>query len=376
MDKDIIKNPIEPIKRIVVKVGSSLLIDSSKAEVKKVWLASLVEDIAKLYAQGKQVIIVSSGATSLGRNMLDYGDRDLELNERQAAAACGQIPLMEAWREAFTEHDIDIAQTLITADDTEVRERFLNARNTFDTLLRIGVVPIVNENDTVSTHGCLVGDNDRLAARLSQVINAGLLVLLSDIDGLYSDDPTENPDATHVPLVPEITEGVESMAGEARSNSSSGGMKTKIDAATIATASGTHMVICNGEMTNPLAQLAGGAKHTLFLGTESPLSSRKEWILGTLEPKGSLLVDDGAAKALKLGNSLLPMGVVRVDGEFSRGDAVWIKGKDGSKLAKGLSTYNSDDAKRIKGNHSDQIKEILGFKARDVLVHRDDMVML
>lgn len=376
MHQQVIKNPIEPIKRIIIKIGSALMVDSKKVAVRKKWLSSLAEDVAMLQAQDKQVIIVSSGATALGRKVLGFGMRELMLEERQASAACGQILLMKAWQEALAEQKLKAAQVLLTADDTETRKRFINARHTIDTLIANKIIPIVNENDVITAKGYRVGDNDRLAARVAQMINAGLLILLSDVDGLYSKDPTKHKDAQHVPLVPEITKAIRSMAGTARSMNSSGGMKTKVQAAEIAAAAGCHMVICEGDVANPITRLTEGARHTLFLGKENPLSAKKHWILGALEPRGIITIDDGAVNALNHGNSLLPMGVTNIEGEFSRGDAVWIVDKEGLQLAKGLSSYNSDDAERIQGRHSDQIKEILGFKARNVLIHRDDMVMI
>lgn len=369
-------NPLSNVKRIVIKVGSALITNEQSASLSRDWLASVAADIAQLKSDGKQVIVVTSGAVALGRRILNYGSRKLELAERQASAAAGQIHLMNGWAEALAKHHIGAAQLLLTYDDSEQRQRFLNARNTLDTLLREGIVPVVNENDTVATAELKVGDNDRLAARVAQMVNAGLLVLLSDVDGLYTDDPTLNPDAKHIPLVPEITEAIEAMAGDPRSENSSGGMRTKIEAAKIATSGGCNLVICEGSMANPLKVLADGARHTLFLGQATPLSARKHWIVGMLEPRGALIIDDGAVEALKSGKSLLPSGVKKVTGEFARGDAVWIEAESGVRIAKGLSSYNSDDANSIKGHKSDAIRKLLGYKARDVLVHRDDMVML
>lgn len=376
MNQNIIHNPIAPVKRIVIKIGSSLLIDGKKAAVRKPWLLTLAEDIAHLQTQGKQIIIVSSGAVALGRKVLGYGMRELQLAERQAAAAAGQILLMKAWQEALAKYNVKTAQVLITANDTEKRKGFLNARNTIDELMANQIIPIINENDVVTATAQRVGDNDRLAARVAQMISAGLLILLSDVDGLYTADPTKKPDAKHIPLVPEVTKAIQSMAGSARSANSSGGMRTKVEAASIATAGGCHMLICEGDIVHPLRRIEGGAKFTLFLGKENPLSARKDWIVGTLEPKGTIMIDDGAVKALGNGRSLLPMGVRKIEGEFARGDAVWIADLQGVYIAKGLSSYNSEDAQSIMGNHSDDIKKILGFKARDTLIHRDDMVML
>jgi glutamate 5-kinase len=369
-------NPLSNAKRIVVKIGSALITDEKNATLNHDWLASVAADIAALKKEGKQVLVVSSGAVALGRRILKYGNKKLELAERQASAAAGQIHLMNGWADSLAAHKIGAAQLLLTYDDTEQRKRFLNARNTLDTLLREGIVPIVNENDTVATAELRVGDNDRLAARVAQMVNAGLLVLLSDIDGLYTADPRKDRAAEHIPLVTEISADIEGMAGSARSATSTGGMRTKIEAAKIATAGGCSMVICEGAVRHPLKALAKGATHTFFLGHEAALSARKHWIVGTLEPQGSIVVDDGAAKALKSGKSLLPSGVCAVAGEFARGDAVWIETTKNKRIAKGLCSYNSEDAERIKGHKSEEIKKLLGYKARDVLIHRDDMVLL
>ncbi len=369
-------NPLSNAKRVVIKIGSALITNEKTATLNQDWLATIATDIAALKKEGKQVLVVSSGAVALGRRILKYGNKKLELAERQASAAAGQIHLMNGWAEALATHNIGAAQLLLTYDDTEQRKRFLNARNTLDTLLREGIVPIVNENDTVATAELRVGDNDRLAARVAQMVNAGLLVLLSDIDGLYTADPTKDKTAKHIPLVPEITPEIEAMAGSARSATSTGGMRTKIEAAKIAVAGGCNMVICKGAENHPLKALTKGAVHTLFLGQEAALSARKHWIVGTLEPQGVIVVDDGAAKALTTGKSLLPSGVSAVKGEFARGDAVWIETTKHKRIAKGLCSYNSEDAERIKGHKSEEIKKLLGYKARDVLIHRDDMVLL
>lgn len=369
-------NPLANVKRVVIKIGSALIADDARATLRKSWLAGIAEDIAHLKAQGKQVIIVSSGAVALGRFTLGYGSKKLELAERQASAASGQIHLMHGWAEALKKYDVGVAQLLLTYDDTEQRKRFINARNTLDELLAAGIVPIVNENDTVATAELKVGDNDRLAARVAQMVNAGMLILLSDVDGLYTADPTKSKDAKHIALVESITDEIDAMAGSARSTTSSGGMRTKIQAAKIAVAGGCSMIICEGNIASPLRALEKGAKHTLFLAEETSLSARKHWIVGTLEPRGKIIVDDGAVKALKNGKSLLPSGVTKVVGEFARGDAVWIESASGAQIAKGLSSCNSEDAARIKGKKSDEVKALLGFKARDVLIHRDDMVML
>lgn len=369
-------NPLLHVKRVVIKIGSALIADDARSELRKSWLTSIAADIAELKAEGKQVIVVSSGAVALGRFILGYGSKKLELAERQASAAAGQIHLMHGWAEALKQHKIGVAQLLLTYDDTEQRKRFINARNTLDALLSAGIVPIINENDTVATAELKVGDNDRLAARVAQMVNAGVLVLLSDVDGLYTADPTKNADAKHIPLVETITPQIDAMAGSARSATSSGGMRTKIEAAKISVAGGCSMIICEGNVPSPLHALQHGGKHTLFLAEESPLSARKHWIVGTLAPRGKIIVDDGAVKALKTGKSLLPSGVTQVVGVFARGDAVWIESTSGTAIAKGLSSYNSEDAAQIKGKKSEDVKALLGFKARDVLIHRDDMVML
>lgn len=361
-------------KRIVIKIGSSLIISETGA-VRAEWLRSLAEDIAALNGSGKQVILVTSGAVALGRLTLGYGRRALEIEEKQAAAACGQIELFAAWRDALARHQLKIAQLLLTADDSIVRRRYLNARNTIDTLLDAGAIPVINENDTVATAEIRFGDNDRLSARVAQMAGADLLVLFSDIDGLYDADPNVNRDAKFIGEVKEITVDIERMAGGASSHVSSGGMITKIEAAKIATHAGCHMIIMNGHKNNPIGRLQGGERHTLFPAHESPLSARKHWIGGSIHPAGSITVDDGAAKALTSGKSLLPAGVTSVEGKFERGDAVVIKDKSGRILGKGLIAYASADAARICGKKSGDIEQILGFKGRDVLIHRDDMVL-
>lgn len=358
-------------KRIIVKVGSSLIVDE-KNRVRAAWLLSLAADVAALKKNGKDIIIVTSGAIALGRQMLSFGARALELEEKQAAAACGQIELFSAWREAFLAHGLQVAQLLLTADDSIERKRYLNARNTLDTLLSANAVPIINENDTVATAEIRFGDNDRLAARVAQMAGADLLILFSDIDGLYTANPATNPNATLVEEVRDITPEIEAMAGGAASNVSSGGMVTKIEAAKIATAAGCHMIIARGTIDYPLKNIG---KHTRFIARETPLSARKHWIAGSIHAAGSVTVDDGAAKALTSGKSLLPAGVVAVSGQFDQGDAVLIKDKNGATLGKGLIAYASEDAAKILGKQSREIEQILGFKRRDVLIHRDDMAL-
>lgn len=362
-------------KRIVIKIGSSLIIGEDN-QPRRSWLASLASDIAQLKASGKEVIIVTSGAIALGRAPLGYGTRALVLEEKQAAAACGQITLFSLWAQMLAEVDLAAAQILLTADDSIHRRRYLNARNTLDALLENErIVPVINENDTVATAEIRFGDNDRLAARVAQMAGADTLVLFSDIDGLHSADPRVHPTAAFISEVEEITPEIEAMAGKAASNVSSGGMITKLAAARIAMAAGCSMIIARGTDLHPLKRLADGGKATRFIAKESPLSARKHWIAGSLHPAGTVTVDDGAAKALKTGKSLLPAGVKAVQGTFDRGDAVEIRDEKGASLGKGLIAYSSEDAVRILGKKSGEIEQILGFKRRDVLIHRDDLVL-
>jgi len=361
-------------KRIVIKVGSSLIIGQD-GNARAQWLASLASDIAGLQAQGKEVIIVTSGAVALGRKAMGYGLRALELEEKQAAAACGQAPLLAAWNEAFGK-EISPALVLLTADDSTDRRRYLNARNTLDTLLaKKGVVPLINENDTVATAEIRFGDNDRLSARVAQMAGADLLILLSDIDGLYDSDPRKNKNAKFISQIASITADIEAMAGGAGSDVGSGGMITKIAAAKIAVGAGCSMIIAKGEGDHPLEALIEGGKHSLFIAKVSPLSARKNWIAGDMHPAGSVTVDDGAAKAMGSGKSLLPAGVKATKGDFERGDTVAIVSLTGKVLGKGIIAYDAADAQRIIGRNSSEFEALLGFKGRDVLIHRDDMVL-
>jgi len=368
----------EASRRIVIKIGSSLLIDSGNA-ARRDWLEALAEDIAGLHGRGKQIVIVSSGAIALGRQTLAWGGRKLELEEKQAAAACGQIRLCAEWASAFQfkEGALQLAQILLTLDDSESRRRYLNARGTFETLLaQLNVIPIVNENDSVATDEIRVGDNDRLAARVAQMISADLLVLLSDVRGLYTLNPSTSQDrATLIHEVAQITPEIESMAGGVGSEVGSGGMRTKIEAAKIAAAAGCHMLIAYGIEPHPIDSLLNGSDCTWFKAKANPSSARKHWISGTLRSHGTYVVDDGAAQALLKGKSLLPAGVGQVRGEFGRGDAVTIVTLEGQQIGKGLSEYSSEQAKRIIGAQSHEIENILGFKYRDTLIHRDDMVV-
>jgi len=362
-------------KRIVIKIGSSLIIDEAN-EPRRAWLQSLAEDIAALKRDGREVIVVTSGAVALGRRPMGYGRRALALEEKQAAAACGQITLFSLWEEALRPVALAAAQMLLTADDSIHRRRYLNARNTLDTLLENKtIVPIVNENDTVATAELRFGDNDRLAARLAQMAGADMLVLFSDIDGLYNANPATHPEAQFIAEVREITPQIERMAGGAASSVASGGMITKLAAAKIALGAGCHMLIACGTLPHPLRALREGGACTRFIAPESPLSARKHWIAGSLHPAGSITVDDGAARALRSGKSLLPAGVIALEGRFDRGDAVLIKSADGAIIGKGLIAYAAEDAQRILGKKSGEIEQILSFKRKDVLIHRDDLAL-
>ena len=362
-------------RRLVIKVGSSLLVDSERGRLDHDWLASLAQDIAQLHGGGRDMLVVSSGAIALGRAVLGLPSGALRLEDSQAAAAVGQISLARTWSETLGRHGITAGQVLVTLQDTEERRRYLNARSTIGKLLEWRAVPVINENDTVATNEIRYGDNDRLAARVATMASADLLVLLSDVDGLYDAPPADNPGAKFVSLVERITPAIEAMAGAAGSQLSRGGMQTKIEAGRIATQAGTHMVIASGRRAHPLTAIAQGSRCTWFLTAANPVTARKRWIAGSLEPKGSLVIDAGAVAALRGGKSLLPAGVFRVEGSFARGDAVVIRGPDGTEVARGIVAYDADDAARIKGRTSADVLSILGFGGRAAMVHRDDLVM-
>jgi glutamate 5-kinase len=362
-------------RRIVVKVGSSLLVDAAAGRPREAWLASLAADIARLHKDKRDIIVVSSGAIALGRSVLKLPKGPLKLEDSQAAAAVGQIALARTWAEVLGKHGITASQVLVTLDDTEERRRYLNARSTIAKLLEWRSVPVINENDTVATTEIRYGDNDRLAARVATMASADLLVLLSDVDGLYDAPPHRDTKAKHIALVPRITAEIEAMAGEAASDHARGGMRTKIEAGKIATTAGTHMVIASGHVDNPLGAIEAGARATWFLTPGNPVTSRKKWIAGSLEPRGTLTIDAGAAAALRRGKSLLPAGVIRVDGTFGRGDAVLIRGPDGAELGRGLVAYDAEDAAKIIRKSSGDIVLILGIEGRAEMVHRDDMVL-
>jgi glutamate 5-kinase len=362
-------------QRIVIKIGSALVVDQKQATPRTAWLDSVVADIQVLRERGTDVIVVSSGAIALARRTLGLTQKRLKLEEKQAAAAVGQIRLAQAWSQALSARDLTAAQLLLTLDDTEDRRRYLNARETLNTLLALRCVPVINENDTVATAEIRFGDNDRLAARVAEMVQADQLILLSDIDGLYTADPRRDPDAAHIPIVETLTPEIEAMGGEPPPGYSSGGMRTKLVAARIATRAGCAMAIAIGNVERPLQALERGARCTWFLPAPEGRNARKRWIAGSLSPLGILTVDAGAAKALANGRSLLPAGIRSVEGVFERGDAVTIVGPEGSVLGHGLSAYASSDAERIAGHRSDQIEAILGWRGRDEMIHRDDLVL-
>ncbi len=361
-------------RRLVVKIGSALLVDDD-GRIRRQWLDALTDDVAALMQRGTEVLLVSSGAIAVGRRHLGLTQKALRLEEKQAAAATGQIRLAHAYQESLARHDITVAQILLTLEDTEERRRHLNARSTLNTLLRLGTLPVINENDTVATTEIRVGDNDRLGARVAAMLGCDTLVLLSDIDGLYTADPRQNPAADFVPEVAEITPEVEAMAGVAPAGYSSGGMVTKLVAAKIATGAGCRMAIADGRRLNPLKAIEDGARCTWFLASVEPRTARKRWIAGSLKPTGRLVVDAGALKALKSGKSLLPAGVTAVEGRFERGDAVLVCDPSGQEVARGLAAYSAADARLIMGHKSREIEAILGYRGREELIHRDDLVV-
>ncbi|MBV6658407.1 MAG: glutamate 5-kinase [Devosiaceae bacterium] len=367
--------PLSQHKRIVIKIGSSLLVDTQTGRLKQEWLASLADDLKGLADKGCELVLVSSGAIAMGRVVLGMGARPEKLEDAQAAAAVGQIALGRAYAEALGARDLVAGQVLLTLSDTEARRRYLNARATIGTLLARGAIPVVNENDTVATNEIRYGDNDRLAARVASMIGADALILLSDIDGLYSGPPARDPDAEHIGFVASITPEIEAMAGGEGSSLSRGGMRTKIDAAKMATGAGAAMVIASGKVLHPLAQIDAGARCTWFAPDGNPERARKRWIAGSLDPHGDLVIDEGAQRALLAGKSLLPAGIRQVHGRFERGDAVRILGLDGVEVARGLVAYDSADAAKIAGCKSADIEAILGYAGRNAMVHRDDMAL-
>jgi glutamate 5-kinase len=368
--------PVEKARRLVVKIGSSILVDEARGEVRRDWLEALSDDVARLHTGGCEVVLVSSGAIRLGRTHLRLPAGPLKLEESQAAAATGQIRLAHAYQAALARHGITVAQILLTLDDSEERRRYLNARQTMATLLALRAVPVINENDTVATDEIRFGDNDRLGARVAEMVSADTLVLLSDIDGLYTGDPRSDASARFIPEIREITPILSAMAGGAASELSNGGMATKLIAGRIAMAAGCRMAIADGRVVGALGALIDGkARCSWFLPEGSPLSARKKWIKGSLKPAGVLTVDDGAVRALSVGKSLLPAGVTSIEGDFKRGDVVDVRDRLGRVLARGLVAYAAEDARRIAGRKSAEIERLLGFRGRDEMVHRDDLVV-
>lgn len=361
-------------KRLVIKVGSSLLIGDD-GHVHRDWLQELAHDVSRLHADGHEILIVSSGAIAIGSTVLGINKRRAKLSDLQAAAAAGQVQLVHAYQDALAAHAIVAAQILLTPGDTEDRRRFLNARGTLSRLLEQSVVPIINENDTVATEEIRYGDNDRLAARVSQLVMADALILLSDVDGLYSADPGRDRAAQHIADVTKITDKIINAAGKTRSDVGSGGMATKVQAARIATHAGCSTVITNGSIERPLSALASGCRHTVFHAQGSPAVARKQWLAGVLEVNGELHLDDGAVKALTNGKSLLPVGVTAVNGDFRRGDVLTLLNSSGAEVGRGLAEYCSAEAQTLLGRHSEQIEELLGYSGRSVMVHRDELVL-
>ena len=366
---------LDKFARIVVKVGSSLLVDRVQSALKQDWLDALVADIADLHARGADVLVVSSGAIALGRTIAGLPKGALKLEDSQAAAAIGQIALARAWSQALHARGIVAGQVLLTLRDTEERRRYLNARETLARLSAMRAIPVINENDTVATSEIRYGDNDRLAARVATMASADLLILLSDIPGLYEAPPKANPRAKLIPIVERVTPEIEAMAGDAASELSRGGMRTKIEAARIAVSAGTHMIIADGRILHPIARIAAGGPCTWFLTPSNPMAARKVWIGGSLELKGAVTVDAGAAKALGSGKSLLPAGVTRIEGAFARGDCVAIRDEHGAEIGRGLIAYDALHAERIRGRNSRDIAQILGTPGRAEMIHRDDMAL-
>jgi glutamate 5-kinase len=369
-------SPLAKARRVVVKVGSALLTDPETGRINRAWLESLIEDLLRLRRRDQQVILVSSGAIALGRRQLGLAKGPLRLEESQAAAAVGQIRLAHAYKELLETRDVTVAQILLTLEDSERRHRYLNARATLETLLSLGALPVINENDTVATAEIRYGDNDRLAARVAQMAAADCLVLLSDVDGLYTADPNRDRAASFIEQVLRITPEIEAMGGRSVSTVGSGGMATKILAARIAVSAGCHMCIADGHPRHPVRRIEEGARCTWFVPTATPVAARKQWIAGTLRPAGAVTIDPGALRALLDGRSLLPAGVVSARGRFERGDTVSVLTSDGTEIARGIVAYSDVDAAKIMGRKSADIPGILGFRGRDEMIHRDDLVLL
>ena len=369
-------SPLVQARRIVVKVGSALLVDPESGRINRAWLETLIEDLLRLRKRGQQLILVSSGAIALGRRQLRLPKGGLRLEESQAAAAVGQIRLAHAYKDLLESRDVTVAQVLLTLEDSERRRRYLNARATLESLLALGALPVINENDTVATAEIRYGDNDRLAARVAQMTGADCVVLLSDVEGLFTADPNKDPNAQFIQQVRQITPDIESMAGSSASDVGAGGMTTKILAAKIAVAAGCHLCIAAGHHKHPLRRIEDGARCTWFVPSATPVTARKQWIAGTLRPAGAITIDPGALRALLEGKSLLPAGVVRARGRFDRGDTVSVLTAEGAEVARGIIAYSDGDAARIMGRKSSEIEGILGFRGRDEMIHRDDLVLM
>jgi glutamate 5-kinase len=369
-------NPLRQARRIVIKVGSALLVDGKSGRLNRAWLESLIEDLMRLRRRGQQLVLVSSGAIALGRRHLGLPPGALRLEESQAAAAVGQIRLAHAYKELLEAHEVTVAQVLLTLEDSEQRTRYLNARATLETLLALGSIPVINENDTVATAEIRYGDNDRLAARVAQMVSADCLILLSDVDGLYTADPNRDPKAQFVERVLRISPQIEAMAGRSNSEVGTGGMATKIAAAKIAVGAGCHMCIAAGHRMHPLKPIESGGRCTWFMPASTPVAARKQWIAGTLRPAGAVHIDEGALRALRSGKSLLPAGVTGTLGRFESGDTVGVLTADGTEVARGIAAYSDADTARILGRRSAEIAPILGFHGREELIHRDDLVIL
>ncbi|MEC7243145.1 MAG: glutamate 5-kinase [Pseudomonadota bacterium] len=370
-----IRDMIKSTRLVVIKIGSALIVDPATGKARADWMRDLAADVASLRAAGTQVVLISSGSIALGRQHLSLPAGAIKLPEKQAAAAIGQVELAQLWSNALQAHDMRTAQILLAPEDTETRRRHINARTTIQTLLELGFVPVVNENDTVTTYEIRFGDNDRLAARVAGMISADLLILLSDVDGLYTKNPHQSEDAEHIPEITQIDEDIMALGGGANAEFASGGMATKLAAARIATEAGADMVICKGSASRPVTALLDGARYSLFHRRTSPKKARKNWIAGALDPKGQIVVDKGAQSALLKGKSLLPVGILRLSGQFDRGDLVQIINAEGIELGHGLAGYATAEAEKIKGQKSQVIETLLGYEGRAELIHADDLVL-
>ncbi len=366
---------LKDAKRVIVKIGSALLADADDGTLHRAWMESLAADIMAMRRRDQDVIIVSSGAIAVGRRHMNFSTGPLRLDEKQAAAATGMVRLAHAYDEVLGHHGLTVAQILLTLDDSENRRRYINARNTLTTLLRLGAVPLINENDTVATDEIRFGENDRLAGRVAAMVGADALVLLSDVDGLYTADPNKDAAAMHIPLVDAITPEIEAMAGSSLTEYGTGGMITKLAAARAALPAGCSVVVADGKGENPLKAIEAGARCTWFLAHDNPRTARKHWIAGSLRPAGEIIVDDGARRALKSGKSLLPAGVTQIIGNFQQGDAVLVRNAAGSEIGRGLMAYPASDARLIMGHKSAEIEELIGYRGRDEMIHRDDLVL-